>query len=1381
MTVNLPAQVQTVSLAGHPSLDSVLKVNAVPTGRSYNIVGGTSPKTSFEVPDISQINGALWLLGNPASDNHLHLVLPTTKGVKMTASASSSLVSVVAGGAGHLVRHSNLRYRTYEIHGAADTVSDFTLLPNDPYDIIHIYSVGVAGSLVKQRVTSCDSQSVVVIHLQGPGTHEVTLGDLANLQSLQCTIQVFGETDPNQISSIIVDGSADPRSNRWDFTNAGSFVLSGINANQAVFLCSFSNVDRIIMGFGTGDNDVTMYSGTLGIETVLSFPEGKTYGGRMPANNVRIEHSTNTVFVNGTVKTLTIGPTSTASSIGTRPFANIDSTIVLVTDATSPLPAELILASGSGPLSPSQSFYMDSTCINPTDTGVETPAAMTTWMCAIATSHGVSCTNKCHFTYAGTKMNVLVNTGGSKDSFVGHDVAVPVNVDLGDDSDTLVWSQAQNAGVAVFNLGLGADTATLFCTSSVTLDLGDDLVQDNVIVQYTAVTPSIYGLTIKNAGPFASSSIVMSNLYEQDRLKISRIAPPASCLRCCTSDITVRSDPTVLSLTEPKTHVTMDMQVLSTYSLISCAADVFVTLEASSDGAAANDAWVYASLDKYDQKCTVAVNSVASSKGIAGFKFVQTSGLPTLHENKQTTEYQTLLTIDQFTMTAKDVDSLDVDAKIVNNFDMEVDGTAVPMLIQSGANSNLRFVNTPSVYLADITVTGDNVLIINSTVLSTDLVVDQALIKGTLEAASYSIHLPSVLHNIAVIGHPANDTTMHLLSVPLGRDVKFNGGACSRTDVIIPNANVVLGPVHLNGDVVCDNFLDVVVPVMSAMVGSGSPSSLSVVQDGVNVLVSHVNFLYRTYDIQSSIDVASTFTVLPTASDEVVHVKDSGVKGLECHVINVTGCDSSSTVLVHLPSLVDYNVILGDVSNLVNLQCTIQIIGLNDSAQISTITVDAVKDSRNLRYGFDHVGTLSVSNTDQNSNPFVCLFENIKRIVTNFGTGNNDVDVVTGTKGTEMLFLFPNVTDNMPVNVIRVNNVTNTIAITGTVKTLNIGPVSPYSELMNGTRPFDAIHAHVVLVTDVQPTDVVLDSAHGPLAPSQSFYMDSTCINPANEIIVEPSAMTTWMCAIATSHGVSCTNKCHFTYAGTKMNVYVRTGGSNDSFVGQNVAVPVNVDLGDGSDTLVWSQAQNAGVAVFNLGLGADTATLFHTSSVTLDLGDDLALDTVNIQYDVVCPSISNTTVSPIGSGSVVMKHWDSNDILNIARVAGTVTQAQVATIETSVLGAVINIDAQTSTRYNLLGCSEGTKVKLTELSVLNNATSTSLYNMMTSFTSNCVVEYVANRGSGSVAGFDVQTSSIPSIILSDVINGTGSMICGGSVIHTVGLDHTRISGNNIE
>jgi len=485
--------------------------------------------------------------------------------------------------------------------------------------------------------------------------------------------------------------------------------------------------------------------------------------------------------------------------------------------------------------------------------------------------------------------------------------------------------------------------------------------------------------------------------------------------------------------------------------------------------------------------------------------------------------------------------------------------------------------------------------------------------------------------------------------VPSGREVLLTSGA-QKCDFVVPNMNNLFGTTRLVGSAGNSNYLSVELHPQagSSMDVTASTRHLSLKNaDGTMRQLQHVNVNFRNYLVFSEAGQTSRFTLLPPEDFDIIRVTSTGVAGSNL-IHDVTGCDARGEVVLRLTGAGKNTINFGNIQGLQKSQCTVQVIGSSDKGQENHVVVNATADSRKLRWQFNHGGfVVTSSNTAHNTQPFLVFFEGVKRVTVHFSTEANDVVINAGTLGTEYEFKFPTV--EAPVSSVRVVRTTDAMVVTGSLSQLSVGPSAPTSTQEPGQAPFNGIQGVIAYAGAAR---IVLDSAHGPLAPPQRFTMDSVCLNAEG---AQPTLPTPWMAEKIAAVGLPTTRACGLLIkSGVGASVTVITGGASDSFIADGAAVPVTADMGDGADKFQWLHSADV-TAKVNLGVGADTLMVGWSGRFDVDLGDDKFIDEVTVLYDKVSPSIVDTTVSPIGSFAdsvLTVTHWYPEDTVSIKRRA---------------------------------------------------------------------------------------------------------------------------------
>ena len=108
-------------------------------------------------------------------------------------------------------------------------------------------------------------------------------------------------------------------------------------------------------------------------------------------------------------------------------------------------------------------------------------------------------------------------------------------------------------------------------------------------------------------------------------------------------------------------------------------------------------------------------------------------------------------------------------------------------------------------------------------------------------------------------------------------------------------------------------------------------------------------------------------------------------------------------------------------------------------------------------------------------------------------------------------------------------------------------------------------------------------------------------------------------------------NDCTILITNKESHLSIFTGKEADRFTGVGVSVPVDVDLGEGDNTVHWMDSDDVALHV-KLGTGSDTVKLSETGTVTVDMSAGSASDTVVIvPKETRTPDLLGSLITPTG------------------------------------------------------------------------------------------------------------------------------------------------------
>lgn len=335
--------------------------------------------------------------------------------------------------------------------------------------------------------------------------------------------------------------------------------------------------------------------------------------------------------------------------------------------------------------------------------------------------------------------------------------------------------------------------------------------------------------------------------------------------------------------------------------------------------------------------------------------------------------------------------------------------------------------------------------------------------------------------------------------------------------------------------------------------------------------------------------------VLPRDGSVVFSVSGGGTIEL-----NAARCTSGSVRLVN-----ETVAVIGDVES----SCAdVRTVGSRH------VLINASADPRPHHWFIGHSG-IAIRDTGSDGGVpgrLVSFDRNVLTVSAEFGQGAETLVTLDapGPPIVEFSLVFPSVPTASTVSVLRT---AGAVLVDGSIAELQIGELSQ-------------IRGVVGLAGTAR---VVLGQARDRLALAQHFSLDSSCLSEGSS---QPATPSPWMTEQMRTRGLVDGKACMMLYlAGVGSSLNITTGDASDSFHAMRAALPVEVDLGAGSDNFSWVWPEADAPVVLRLGDGTDSLVVDGTGLFNVDLGDDNLPDTVEVRYQGARPSIRSSTIFPTG------------------------------------------------------------------------------------------------------------------------------------------------------
>jgi len=485
------------------------------------------------------------------------------------------------------------------------------------------------------------------------------------------------------------------------------------------------------------------------------------------------------------------------------------------------------------------------------------------------------------------------------------------------------------------------------------------------------------------------------------------------------------------------------------------------------------------------------------------------------------------------------------------------------------------------------------------------------------------------LVKLNVDGHQSQNTQFEIQTIPFGM-LEVTGGT-GDDYFYIPNFNALQrGSIHMIGGAgvnkmnltLSTTFGPNVTIGPSFVLQRKADDELSGIVRFVSIQTQHV-YVYGAPGI-SQINVRSP----EPGVDLYVH---QIAKPGETIWSPIVGCQAESTLWIK-PSGGGYHLIeIGtDKEPISTFQCVVRVYASLDPGQVVDIKITALADPKNLQWQWEN-NQLLVIDALNGMHQFQLIWENVQRIRVQYGIGGSNVLFSHGSDPTEHLHIFPTNTTNL--NQMTISGTQNANLITGNLSQIIIGTVS------NNVDPMAALIGTVAISSNITQIPVFMDGS-GPLAPAQTFLMDSICLNSKkdkNGPIRKITKPTQWFCDLLAQYNIpnrACQD-CAIGFDG-KLFFNIKTSIQADWFDGINVTVPLNLSLGAGDNRVFYGPTAKDGLDPTNVifETDVDVATFYlPMNGVNISLGNDRRPDSVNVCYENDdMPNQNGNVLYPVGN-----------------------------------------------------------------------------------------------------------------------------------------------------
>jgi len=628
-----------------------------------------------------------------------------------------------------------------------------------------------------------------------------------------------------------------------------------------------------------------------------------------------------------------------------------------------------------------------------------------------------------------------------------------------------------------------------------------------------------------------------------------------------------------------------------------------------------------------------------------------------------------------------------------------------------------------------------------------------------------------------------SDTTLtefNVVGTRLGREVSLTSKSGSSL-FNVPELREVSGRTTFTGDSNGNNDLvatltgkpdtpmEVVIATTSVKMSEQSSNG----NDDAEVHTVHLqNINYRNLTVKASSGGAARVTVLEVDDFHALFV-NSIAQGGSNTIHEIASCGTRAKVVLTLEGEGTHEVRILDPTS---TRCSLSIISRMTESDIessTTFLLNGTEDKRALKWTISNGHIIAHSlyggDADEEATEMLSIdYQNLSHIQTVFGPNRHEVSAdLRGDSGEFVFDLTSNVDGNVSVNVVGADH---GVYIRGTTDLSVIG----------SKHAFDAFTGPVALSGNAN-VGIKVDSAD----EGQNFVMNDNCLSEKSSTIVNEASK--WLQDMMVADGLVYSPSCNLLLnAGEKVkqSLTIKTGSGSDSFTANGASIDLNIDLGDGDNTLVWLNSKNVPL-VATLGAGADKVQLQNTGKVVLDLGDDNVMDSLDILYDEHSPSINDNVFFPTGpyeESMVTVSNWKQQDVIHVKRSHANMTKINDqwdASINFTVPGSILQYEMDDNSRYYMTGCASGSTVNMVGATDGFTADKASVYVSMKDLNQNCDIVVVSKSGASTAVGFIVpDEAAVPSSIRIEGSNTgkSGSIKLDGVTLDMDEIDHVEVT-----
>lgn len=463
-----------ITVGCHPTEDCEFKIESNDHISHSTYQGGAGDDQYF-LSMVNAISGVVRLLAGSGYNfgYFVHSVAPGADSfVGITSPTSVTLHH--SDGTRNVILRDKIVQETHDVTFGPKP-SKFTVVAPTQGKKVLVIGKAAAGVVAEHVVTGCETQAEVRVHLQQAGTHILTLGDAHSLASTNCMVRVYGDATPGQNTTLVVDGSQDPRSLVCT-RRAGLVRCIDAHSLYKVVTIHHVNVQHFVMYHGTNGTDLHLDQGNDPVEYESQHIFSTANAGT--ENHVYIDGSVgNSVLLHGDIH-----------SVELSPLQNISGLLVISGNRTDGNKTRVYMQqASSAELDGGKHIFANDVCLHDVrDNALVVPASKPgSWFCEALKQRGMAagaCERRCQVAYAGGMTHFVLEGTTKRDTFTavgsraswdasfgfGFDELVwgqstfPIEADMGYDSDNVVVSAPVGRTVLHFSRDTVADTVTIY-------------------------------------------------------------------------------------------------------------------------------------------------------------------------------------------------------------------------------------------------------------------------------------------------------------------------------------------------------------------------------------------------------------------------------------------------------------------------------------------------------------------------------------------------------------------------------------------------------------------------------------------------------------------------------------------------------------------------------------------------------------------------------------------------------------------------------------------------------------------------------------------------------------------------------------------------------